>query len=417
MAASVLSQVTLGYQLLWNTLRQPAGVQLFIAPHGGINVPAQHLLAALDEQWPVGAPPLLLSPLSPSLLADLLEQAPRDGIWLEVQQGWLHEPALQQRVRLAHRRGLRLVWRGEPGERPDDSLQDLFFKQMVNLTPEEALAGLRVGLRKHNGTDERLLAEAYSPVEAGHIYEAVASKALVEHCLDQQAAWGVAGWPMEDVLYGYRQRTIQPGQRAIANLVDAIRRDESLEAVERQLGEEPILAYRFLRWANSAAVGLRTEVTSLRHGLMVLGLAHLRKWLLEQMPQASGDLNLQPVRGAMVVRAHLMENLLLSGTEEDLRRELHLCGLLSQIDLLLGEPLGTSLQRIPLPSRINAALQGSASPYLPYLEVASALESANTPRTLGLCQRHRLGLEDVNRALLKTLAATVHRPARALQPA
>ena len=417
MATSVLGGIALGYQLLWNQLRQLDGVQLFIAASAQgaeANINAGHLLAAISEQWSTQAPALLLSPRSPQLLRDLLQHTPPNGPWLEVNEAWLGDPATTQHVRQAHQRGLKLVWRGEPGQRAGAAISGCFHKQMINLTPEEALAGLRVSLHKHNGTDSSPLARVQSPIVAGQIYEAVASRALIEHCLDQQGAWGVAGWPLEDVLHGYRQQVIQPSQRAIVQLVEATNTDESMETVERLLGEEPILAYRFLRYANSAALGLRTEIDSLRHGLMVLGFAMLKKWLLEQLPQSTSDLNLQPIRGAMVLRARLMANLLQAGEEDDLRREIYLCGLLSQIDLMLGEPLGASLQRIPLPSRINSAILGNSGPYLPYLEVATALESPHTQRTQAVTNRHRMGNDDVNRALLKTLATAQPHPAKGL---
>jgi hypothetical protein len=414
----VLGSIALGYQLLWNQLRQLDGVQLFVAASASqgaeANIHAGHLLAAISEQWSTQAPALLLSPRSPQLLRDLLQHTPPNGPWLEVNEAWLGDPATTQHVRQAHQRGLKLVWRGEPGQRASAAIRGCFHKQMINLTSEEALAGLRVSLHKHNGTDGGQLARVQSPIVAGQIYEAVASRALIEHCLDQQGAWGVAGWPLEDVLHGYRQQVIQPSQRAIAQLVEATNTDESMETVERLLGEEPILAYRFLRYANSAALGLRTEIDSLRHGLMVLGFAMLKKWLLEQLPQSTSDLNLQPIRSAMVLRARLMANLLQAGEEDDLRREIYLCGLLSQIDLMLGEPLGASLQRIPLPSRVNSAILGNSGPYLPYLEVATALESPHTQRTQAVINRHRMGNDEVNRALLKTLATAQPHPAKGL---
>jgi hypothetical protein len=421
-ASTILGNITLGYHLLWNQLRHITGVQLFIAPAraGDSPLDAGHLLAIVGELWATQAhaPTLLLSPRTPQLLHDLLLQPPAsadNSPWLEVSQAWLGEPALAQAVRQAQRRGHKLVWRGEPGQRPDLALAPSFHKQMLNLTPEEALLGLRVSLHKHNGTDAQLLAaRLHSPVESGQIYEAVASRALIEHCLDQQGAWAVAGWPLEDVLHGYRQQLIQPSHRAIVKLTEAINRDESMDTVERLLSEEPVLTYRFLRYANSAAVGLRTEIDSLRHGLMVLGFGMLKKWLLEQLPKASSDMNLLPIRSAMVLRAHLMENLLDAGAEDDLRRELYLCGLLSQIDLMLGEPLGASLQRIPLASRINSAILGNSGPYLPYLDVATALESPHTQRTQALCNKHKLATEHVNRALLKTLASAQPHPAKGL---
>lgn len=414
MAHTVLGNVSLGYQLLWNQLRQLCGVQLFIGADATRTVDAPHLLSALDELWSEQAPVLLLSVQSPRLLGDILEHASTSRPWIEVHETQLRDPGLAQRVHQAHRRGMKLIWRGEPGQRPGAALTPCFFRQMVTLTAEEALAGLRVSLRKHNGADSTQTSKSTSPVLAGHIYEAVASRVLTEHCLDEQKAWGVAGWPMEDVLHGYRHQRIQPGHRAIVRLTQAIDADDSVEHIEHILSEEPILAYRFMRYANSAGLGLRTEIESMRHGLMVLGLSQLRSWLLEQLPHATSDLNLQPVRTALVLRARLMEQLLDAGDGNDLRREVYLCGLLSQMDLMLGESLDAALARFPVPQRLTSAILEHSGPYVPYLEMATALESPDTQATRALCDLHRMNIEDVNRALLRTLSNAAPAPARGL---
>lgn len=414
MAHTVLGNVSLGYQLLWSRLRQLCGVQLFIGADDTSSVDAPHLLVALDELWSQQAPVLLLSVQSPRLLGDMLDCATADSPWLEVHERQLGDPGLAQRVQQAHQRGMKLVWRGEPGSRPSETLAPCFLRQMVNLTAEEALAGLRVSLCKHNGADATPTRALSSPVLAGHIYEALASRALAEHCLDEQGAWAVAGWPLEDVLHGYRQRRIQPGHSALVHLIEAIDADDSVELIEHILSEEPILAYRFMRYANSAALGLRTEIESIRRALMVLGLSKLRAWLLEQLPHATSDLNLQPVRTAMVLRARLMAQLLDAGDSDDLRREVFMCGLLSQIDLLLGESLKEVLGRIPLSERITAAVLGHAGPYIAYLEMACALESAHTQATRGLCETHQMDSEVVNRALLHTLSSVRQRAAKGL---
>jgi c-di-GMP-related signal transduction protein len=212
---------------------------------------------------------------------------------------------------------------------------------------------------------------------------------------------------MEDVLHGYRHQRMQPAHSTIMQLMTAVDADQSVEAIEHILSEEPILAYRFMRYINSVGLGLRTEVESIRHGLLVLGYSLFQAWLVEQLPHATSDTNLQPVRTALVIRARLMDHLLDAGDGDDLRREVYLCGLLSQIDLLLGEPLNTALLRFPLPERIVSAILQNAGPYAPYLEVATALESANTHLTHTLCETHELAFEDVNRALLRTLS-TIH---------
>lgn len=404
MVHTVLGDIALGYQLLWNPLRQLGGIHLFVGTEESADVDAPHLLQSLNVLWSEQSPVLILSIQSLGLLRSLLELTPANNIWLEVNQACLHDPDMAQRVHLAHLRGVRLVWRGNPGERASSVHAQCFIRHMISLSAGEALAGLRVSLRKHNNEESTLVSRPGSPVLTDQIYESVASHLLAEHCLDEQGAWGVAGWPSEEVLLGYRHQRIQPGRQSIIRLVEAIDADHATDHIEHILSHDPILFYRFLRYANSACLSLRVEIDSLRHALMVLGVSLLRSWLLEQLPHASSDMNLQPVRAAMVIRSDLMAQLLDVGDGDDLRREIYQCGLLSQIDLLLGEPLETALARLPLSERVTSAILKQDGPYSPYLEVATALEWSHTQTTRRLCQTHHLELETVNRALLRTLS-------------
>jgi EAL and modified HD-GYP domain-containing signal transduction protein len=143
---------------------------------------------------------------------------------------------------------------------------------------------------------------------------------------------------------------------------------------------------------------------------MVLGYSMLRAWLLEQLPHASSDLNLLPVRTAMVLRARLMAQLMHTGESDELRRELYLCGLLSQIDLMLGEAQSAALSRFPAPDRVTSAILSHSGPYAPYLDMAITLESPPTPDTRLRCNANQMPIEAVNRALLRTLSqARAHR--------
>ena len=217
--------------------------------------------------------------------------------WVAVQEDLLGDPAMAQRVHTAHQRGLKMIWRGEPGERPTSTMASCFARNMVVLTAEEALTGLRASLARHNGSAAMTATPPKSPVVPGHIYESVASRALVEHCLDEQGAWAVAGWPSEEVLHGYRHRIIQPDHRAVVKLIESTVADDSMESIEHTLSEEPVLVYRFMRYVNSAALGLPGGIDSLRHGLMVLGYSKLKSWLLEQLPHTTSDLSLHPIHG------------------------------------------------------------------------------------------------------------------------
>jgi hypothetical protein len=405
MTPSVLGSVTLCYELIWNQKRRCAGVRLFVEPRNDSAVDAQHLIAAVTELWPQSAPTLLLNVQSPTLLRGLLDHAPARSVWLEIPNQGLSDALFLSRVRQAHQRGLAMVWTGDAGQAPEAASEAFFHKTLRSLTPYDALTALRVSLRQHHDATGGSPQSGTSPIVRGSMYEGLASQALVEHALDRQGVWAVAGWPAEEILHGYRFRQIQPSLKVLRSLAKAIEADESLDALEHHMGEEPLLTYRFLRYANSAHLGARSEVCSVRQGLMVMGYTKLRAWLMEQVPHASSDPNLDPIRFAMVLRARIMERLADAGAEDELRREVFLCGIFSQLDLLVGEPLGSAMHRLPLPARIASAVVGQTGPYAPWLAVAAALESSNTRTIHDVCSAHKVPADEVNRVLLRTLGA------------
>lgn len=404
MVQSVLGRLILGYRPLWNRARKLAGIQLFVHSDPSAMVDTAHLLRTLQELWTASSPPVLLSPQNHQLLCDMLENAPRGAPWIEVRGSWLSDSAIYARVKAAHQRGLKLVWRGELGRLPEPEVAQCFDNSLLTLRPEDAVAALKTAPPPRPGAAAQAARPAPSPVLAGQMYENVASRALMEHCLDQHNALALAGWPMEDVLYSLRHQPQQPSHAVIFKLMKAIDDEQSLETFEAIMGEDPLLAYRFMVYTNSAALGLRTGIDSLRRGLVMMGYGSIKRWLADQLPHASNEPNMQPVRESMVMRATLMAHLLDAGIENDLRREIYLCGLLSQLDELLGEPLGAILRRLPLSERIYDATVLRTGPYTGGLQMACTLETEDASAIRSLCETYEMDIEEVNRALLRVLA-------------
>lgn len=380
MSASVLDHLTLGYRLLWNRRREVAGVALLVEPLPvATGFDARHLLALLAELWPTRAPRLLLDIQHPALLLDLLVHGRGDGPWIVLPPEALADPVLRPRAQQAQARGLPLVWPGHldgaapPPGRP--GLYRLDPQQPVDLLPP------------------------------GQILLLPESRAQAVAALDAREAWAVAGWPVTDTLQALHTAAAHPDRTAISRVVRAIDADASGDRLETLLCAEPVLCYRFLQHVNTSVVRQRGEIDTVQRGLQVWGLQHVQAWLLDQLPQASGEADLQPVRTGMAIGAQLVEHLLDPGDEEDLRREVYLCGLYAQLDRLLGEPLATLLERLPLSRRILQALLEGDGPYLPALQLAHALEAGDTRSTRALCDSYGYSPEDVNRALLHTLAA------------
>jgi len=415
--AGVLNDVSLGYQLLWNLQRQPEQVWLTLEPHAGRLVNTGHVLGSLAAQWADPAISLTLATRSSVLLADLLDLTPPTLAQVEVTGTQLSDPAIMQRVLRARQRGLQLVWHGEPDTRPEPAHAHHFAQTLLSLSADDALQSLRLmRSQAHAGAQAVKPASQFAP---GTLLEGVANAGLLDYFLNQPGVAGLLGWPSEDVLFASRKTRAQTSWQALQSLITLIQADAAMEDVARALSQDPPLVYRFLRYANSAGLGLNREITALRHGLMVLGLGRLKTWLQEQLPLASKDPNLHPIATLMVMRARFMTELLDAGAASALQHELELCGLLSQMDLLTDEPLQQALHPIPLPERVNAALLGHSGPYWPYLDVASAFESGQTQATRDACQRHGFDEEDVNLALLRALRAqraSPVKPAPCLRP-
>jgi c-di-GMP-related signal transduction protein len=275
---------------------------------------------------------------------------------------------------------------------------------VINLSPEQAIQALQVALHLQHGGQLSPERHLRSPVPAQQIIDSVPSQVLVKHCLDEQGAAAVIGWPTEDVLYAQGQTRIQPSLLNLHAVLRVIEADASLDQVEQEIGQDPVLTYRFLRYCNSAGLGLDRDIDSLRQGLMVMGLSRTGRWLRELEPQASQDRDLLPIRQSLALRARLMNQMLDAGESLALRRELYLCGLLSHIDWLLGDSMATALRALALPSRITEALLSQEGPYWPFLAIASAAESPYPTSLEDLCVSHSLDLEEVNLAVLHSLA-------------
>ncbi len=409
MPPSVLSQLCLGYQPLWNRQRLLGGVRLFVHPDPAAPLDTGHLLRTLEETWTPHAPPVLLACADAQTLCALMAQASNDLLpWIEVDGELLHHDAvLQASVFTARERGLPLIWRGRSDQLPEPDLAACFERCLLSLSREDAAQALRLReqwLSLDMGEAEML--GAYSPVLPAQLLENPPSRALVQHALDQRFAYAVAGWPNADVLQNWRQRAMHPQSELVGTVCRIIDADESMEVVEQELSKDPVLVYRLLCHANSAALGVQSGITSLRRALMIVGYTRLRQWLQQQVLSSPDDIDLLPIKAAMVLRAKVMEHLLDAGDDEELRREIYLCGLFSQMDDLLGVSLGTCVQTLPLSDRIFQATVQNTGPYEPALALARALEHPHGAATvLALCADHGMELEDVNRKLLRTLAA------------
>jgi EAL and modified HD-GYP domain-containing signal transduction protein len=171
-----------------------------------------------------------------------------------------------------------------------------------------------------------------------------------------------------DLLQGYhfaRPQLLSGGQRRnpakvqLLRLLGLILGDADVGLLEAEFKHHPVLTYNLLRMVNSAAMGLRTRINSLRHALILIGRRPLQSWMQLTLYTASGgDPATTPLLQMAAVRGRLMESVLRdSGAHPQLELDAaFLTGILSLVDALLEMPQSEIFDQLFLSEEVKDAL-------------------------------------------------------------
>lgn len=395
MSHTVLDSIALGYQPIWNRQRQLAAVRLRVTTPQPDAVDAAHLLELLGADWPAAAPVLIVSVASETLLRQALVCEPVHNTWLEVPESLFHDPQALAQLTHAARSGHVLLRQGAFAQQRHEVAAPLDVRSLVALSPGDTLD---IMARR---------ADVPGPLRPGLLLQGVCDRQLAAHCLDTAGAWGLLGWPELDVLHAHRHRPLTSDAGVIHQILQAIEDETALEHLERLVRQDPVLVYRLMLLVNSAAYGLRREIDSLRHALMMIGFTALGRWLHEQLPESESEPDLHPVRYAMVMRSRLAQHLLDTGSDDNLRAEVYTTALFAQLDRLMHQPLAELLKQLPMSARVYDAVLRQDGPYYPLIDVARVQgDPAALDQLPAVCEAHGISLEHANRALIRMLATS-----------
>jgi len=147
---------------------------------------------------------------------------------------------------------------------------------------------------------------------------------------------------------------LAPDRAAILRLVAVLDDPEAgIDAIEDAVAASPSVSYRVLRYVNSAHVGLRTHVDSVRRAVILVGPVMLRQLAALLLVHESDERPTEATRTALS-RARMCAEL--GRALGDDRPAYHTTGLLSAVDLLCEVPLAEALDGLPLSAEVRAAL-------------------------------------------------------------
>lgn len=393
--SSILDHLTLAYAPLLGRWRELAGVRLKLLPSGHQASPdVESLLGWLEASWKnqglapqdsalVGSHAPVLLDVVGSTWAERLLELPLPGwLGLAAPAAIAEDPRILERLRAARDAGVWLAVRARTWEQVPEAARGCFSDLLLDIGDGSA-AGHSLGRNTW--------------------VEGARSLAEVEGFFEQGAR-GVVGWPREAGLPAGRD--IRAEVPVVVDLMNRVERQEPLENLERALKTDPTLVFRLLRYINSAALGLRVEVTALSQALMLLGYLPLLRWLSRMLLDAAAkEAASRPLVHLSVRRGFLMERIGAVSGQESEASEMFLCGMFSLLDVLLQRPLGELVATLPLPERVRSSLLEPDGPYSLHLRWVEAVEGSSRSAIREALGALRISPRAANLAVVQGLAS------------
>lgn len=174
-------------------------------------------------------------------------------------------------------------------------------------------------------------------------------------------------------------KTLSPYRMVVVELLNGVRRQAGFDELAGIAWYDPALAYRLLRFVNSAAFGLREKIDNVKRAMTYVGRDELYRWLtllLFSLGQDTHPLD-EALRENALVRARLAEQLAQGRLPARECDEVFAVGILSVIDALFEMSMADALAQLTLPEAMSQALLDREGPYAPYLRLAIACEESD----------------------------------------
>ncbi|MED5619898.1 EAL and HDOD domain-containing protein [Ideonella sp. BN130291] len=387
----ILGQVVLGYSPMIDRNRAVIATRLTLFPaKPDLALSSASLLATLNEVWPGAGGQVSLNIVSETLLHELLAAKLSTNLWIEVPAFMASDTTHSEALRRLHAQGNTLLIKGRPLQELPREVLPCFKYSIIDLSEE----------RRGDAPPAPGVSRTISHVQSG-----VRTLEQMEQAF-QRGAVAVLGWPVDDAIQSSSTRNAsRPDMQTIVELIRRVDKEEPGDRLEATLKQDPTLAFKLMRYINSPAFGLRVEVSSFRHALMLLGYQRLKRWLALLLASASKDANMKPVMYAAVRRGLLMEELARSTqADEEMRNEMFICGVFSLLDKMMQQPFAELLKTIPVPERVYQALVDNSGPFQPYFDVVFAVEQESLFDIRAAADALMMSVTEINRAELRALA-------------
>jgi len=343
-----------------------------------------------DGVWLLGESLIFLETVPALFQAPALKLLPPKNIVLTIRRSYLQDEATLEAVKALRAQGYGICLRGADINRLDKTVMGLISHIEVRLS----------------ATDFAAQAKMYAALKQSSI-RMVARQILTWQDFDACAALGLDAFVGKLHLTPRPEQNNQPkginaAQTVILQLMELVRKNADIAALEAVLRRDAGLSYKLLQYINSAGFGLRTPIQSLKHAVQLLGYSPLYRWLSVLLATASSGGYSPVLMETAIVRGRFSELLGVPQLPKGDAENLFVAGMFSLLDRLLNVPMDRVLATVQLPEQVTQALLTREGLYGPYLSLAEACE-LNSALAGSLAGSLNIETDEVNRAHLSSL--------------
>lgn len=154
---------------------------------------------------------------------------------------------------------------------------------------------------------------------------------------------------------------------------DSINIDKVEDLIKKDLG----LSYKLLRLINSASYGIRTEITSIRQAVLLIGATDLKKWLYVITLKSLNEGKPDALVKTSLVRARFGELVAESADLNVNSFDMFLAGMFSLIDCVMNMPMNVIVKELPVSDNVKNTLNGLENKNTDLLRVIEQYERGN----------------------------------------
>jgi len=193
------------------------------------------------------------------------------------------------------------------------------------------------------------------------------------------------------------------GALHVLNRISGNYLEQDLGVLEQEFKKYPDLTVNLLKYLNSAHFGMRTEITSIKHALTMLGISKLKRWLLILAYDNNKEVSLE--RSPLLINAMMRASFFGDIAKKlkwstDRAEKAYLMGLISHLDALYETSFENILEQISLDPEISKALLNGEGIMGLLLHIITIIEKGDMENATEALNTLNLTQKDVNESLM-----------------